>query len=234
MSASTSTGVALGDVPLFAGADAAYLKGFASRAQFSTYEPGVLILDFDDTSNDVFFIMTGKVRALIRTPGGREVILGDIGAGGIFGDMAAIDDSRRSASITALNRSGLWRMSGAAFVECITHSPMIARRFMRLLAERVRLGNTRLVEHSALTGKHRLYSELLRESRPRPGHATERTISPPPVQQILASRIGIRREAVSREMADLIRRGVLARTPGALIILRPDDLEASIASELDD
>ncbi len=103
---------------------------------------------------------------------------------------------------------------------------------MQLLSERVRTGNARLVEHAALTIRFRLYAELLREARPRAPGSPERIISPPPVQQVLAGRIGARREAVSREIADLIRRGVVSRGRAGLILHRPEVLEAAVASEL--
>ncbi len=54
------------------------------------------------------------MRAVIRTAGGREVILGDLHAGAIFGEMAAIDEAPRSASIGVLNRAVVARLSGRA------------------------------------------------------------------------------------------------------------------------
>jgi CRP/FNR family transcriptional regulator, cyclic AMP receptor protein len=225
-------GASLTDVPLFASAEPEHLRRLAGRAQFASYDPGELILDFEDDSDDVFCIVSGRVRVVIRTTGGREVILGDLGAGQVFGDMAAIDGSPRSASITALNRSSLWRMGGKAFLEGVTESPIVARRMMQFLSERVRTGNARLVEHAALTIRFRLYAELLREARPRGPGSPERIISPPPVQQVLAGRIGARREAVSREIAELIRRGIVSRNRAGLILHRPEDLEAAVASEL--
>jgi hypothetical protein len=52
------------------------------------------------------------------------------------------------------------------------------------------------------------------------------------VQQILAHRIGARREPISREMARLLREGKLARSCGALVIRHPAELEAAIAQQL--
>ena len=78
--------------------------------------------------------------------------------------------------------------------------------------------NGRLAEHSFLQTKHRLYSELIRLSRPRLGHEGQRSISPPPTQKELAARIGTRREVVSREIANLKRAKVIDKTTGALIL----------------
>lgn len=52
------------------------------------------------------------------------------------------------------------------------------------------------------------------------------------MQQILAQRIGARREAVSREVARLLRMGVLARSRGALVIRTPEVLERDLAARL--
>jgi CRP/FNR family transcriptional regulator, cyclic AMP receptor protein len=224
----------LTDIALFRDAEPEIVRRFSGRETWASYDPGSLVVDFDDVSTDVFFIVSGAVRAVVRTAGGREVILGDMKAGDIFGEMAAIDDAPRSASISVLNRALVARMGGATFIEAATHSPNVARRLMQVLTERVRTGNARLVEHSALTIKHRLYAELLREARPRKAGSPEMVISPPPVQSILANRIGARREAVSREIASLLRQGVLARTPSALVLVKPQSLKEMLDAALDE
>jgi CRP/FNR family transcriptional regulator, cyclic AMP receptor protein len=213
--------------------DAATVRHFTQRISQATYEAGALVLDFDDPSSDVFFIDQGAVRVIVRNAGGREVILGDLRAGDIFGEMAAIDEATRSANITALYRSTVSRMSGAAFREMATEVPQVALRVMRVLTGRVRVGNDKLLEFATLQLKHRLYAELLREARPRPG-TTETVISPPPLQHVLAGRIGGRREAVSREIAELIRKGLLKRTPTALVLLRPEVLRSELNTLLND
>lgn len=224
----------LDEIPLLKGADTELLRRFEGRFAWGTYEPGELVLDFDDHTDDVFFLLTGTARVVVRAPSGREAILGDLTAGEFFGEMSAIDARPRSASVTALHRTRAIRMSGPVFMELVTASPTLATRLMRVLTARIRTGNDRLVEHAALDGKHRLYVELLRLARPRAGGAAGLAVTPPPVQQVLAGRIGLRREAVSREMAALIRAGVLQRTAAALVILKPTVLQDAVDAALAD
>ena len=224
----------LSDIPLFRETDPDALRLFSGRETWATYDPGAIVVDFDDVSTDVFFIVTGLVRAVVRTAGGREVILGDLSAGQIFGEMSAIDEAPRSANITVLNTAKVARLSGATFMELVTQSPVLARRLMKILTDRVRTGNAKLVEHASLTIRYRLYAELLREARPRKDGSDELIISPPPTQTTLAGRIGGRREAVSREIADLLRRGILNRTAAALIIVKPQWLRDAVAREMED
>jgi CRP-like cAMP-binding protein len=211
--------------------DPGSVERFTRRMSRTTYEPGSLVADFDDISTDVFFVESGTVRVTIRNAGGREVILGDLAAGEIVGDMAAIDDLPRSANISAIHRSTIARMPGNAFRAMVTEVPEAAKTMLRILTGRVRLGNQRLLEVATLTLRYRVYAELMREARPRPGGTNELSISPPPLQHVLAARIGGRREAVSREIAELLRKGVLRRTPNALIVVRPEWLEREVQAQ---
>src|SRR3712207_9130324 len=62
-------------------ADPAALAEAAPLARWLALGPGELVLDFGDTTDDVFFVAEGAVRVVVRTPLGLEVILGDLGPG---------------------------------------------------------------------------------------------------------------------------------------------------------
>ena len=174
------------------------LERFDRRCAWKRFDEGEVIVDFDDTSTDVYFLISGEVRILIRTQAGKEVILGEMRAGQFFGELAAIDDVKRSANVSALTRSDMCIMPAAVFREAVHSSPVVADRLLRLLTGRIRELNARVTEHAVLDLKHRLYSELLRMSVPRPGHEGERAGSPPPAHHVIAARIGRRREQVTR------------------------------------
>ncbi len=217
-------------ITFFHGIPSRLLRPHEARALWLTAEPGRLILDFDDLSDDVFFVTSGSVRVVVRTPGGRELILDEVAAGGFFGEMAAIDGAARSATVAALTRCRICRLPGAAFMAVLADVPELSRRMMQVLTSRIREANARMLELTTLDIRHRLYAELLRRAGP-PGPDGSRTISPPPIQQTLALRIGARREPISREIAQLLRAGVLARHRGALVIRTPSVLEQAIAAQ---
>ena len=218
----------LGGVSLFtdAGVD---LSRFESRSHWRRFEPDEILVDFDDLSTDVYFLLSGEVRVLIRTQSGKEVILGEMRGGQLFGELAAIDGIKRSANVTALTRGEVCVMPSPVFRELIFSAPPVADLLLRLLAGRVRELNGRLMEQAVLDLRHRLYSELLRLSVPRAGEAKERVITPPPYHHVLAARIGCRREQITREFSAMAQEGLAERTRGALVIKRPDILEARIA-----
>lgn len=221
----------LASIPFFkdAGVD---LGTFDTRCVWRRFDTDEILVDFDDTSTDVYFLASGEVRILIRTQSGKEVILGEMRGGQFFGELAAIDGVARSANVTALTRGELCMMPAGVFREVVFAVPAVGDRLLRLLTKRVRELNARLMEHAVLDLRHRLYSELLRLSTPRSGSDGERVVTPPPYHHVLAARIGCRREQVTREFTMMAADGLVDRTRGALVIRRPDLLEARIAEAL--
>ena len=229
---------ALAAAPLLRGVAPEPLDRFAAHARLVDAQEGGVIVDGEDESTDVYVVLHGAVRVTVRTPGGKEAILGNFHEGDLFGEMAAIDDAPRSARIAALTRARLAVVPARAFLDLVFAAPQACHGLLRLLTARIRQQNERLLEHAALPSRLRLYAELLRLSRPRPAEGSAaRAISPPPTQSDLAARIGVRREAVSREMAALARRGLVRATRGAIHI--PDagalrrEVEAGLADARD-
>ena len=208
------------------------LAPFEARTRCRAFNPNETLVDFDDSSTDVYFLTAGDVRVLIRTRSGKEVILGEMRAGSIFGELAAIDGIARSANVTGLTRGEVCTMSAAVFREMVFASPTIADRLLRLLTRRVRDLDARIMEHTVLDLRHRLYAELIRLSIPRGGHDGERVVTPPPYHHVLAARIGCRREQVTREFTTMAGEGLIERTRGALVLTRPEVLQSRVAAAL--
>jgi CRP-like cAMP-binding protein len=190
------------------------------------YEAKQQVLGYGDRGTDVFFVASGQVRALIRANGGREVILGDIGAGEFFGELAAIDNQPRSASVVAVTGAILGRMSASLFRATLRDHADACAQVLALLAARVRALDNRVNEFASLDVRHRLFAELLRLSRPdeiAPGRAL---VSPPPYHAEIAARISARREAVTRELRALEGAGLLEKRRGALVLT---DIRALVA-----
>jgi CRP/FNR family transcriptional regulator, cyclic AMP receptor protein len=211
------------------------LGPYEARSSWRRFGPGEVLVDFDEPSTDVFFLLAGAVRVLMRTASGKEVILDEMGAGDLFGELSAIDGVKRSANVTALTRGEVGVMSATVFRELVFSSPNVADRLFKLLTGRIRELNGRLMEQTVLDLRHRLYSELLRLSVPRAHDASggrERVVTPPPFHHILAARIGCRREQVTREFTLMAQEGLIERTRGALVLKRPEILQNRVADAL--
>ena len=216
------------DIPLFAGLSEAEARRLSAHCVWRSIAENELIIDYDDDTAQVLFVVDGRVRILLRTVAGREVILDDMRDGRYFGEMAAIDGQPRSANVTALEKSRICAMPDAIFRDACTTIPSVGLSVMKVLTQRVRTLNKRLSEYAFLTARQRLCAELLRLSRPRAGSQTQRIVSPPPLQRELADRFSTQREVVTRELAALARKGIIEKSRGGLVLVEADKLNALI------
>jgi CRP/FNR family transcriptional regulator, cyclic AMP receptor protein len=221
----------LAGIKLFKGLDID-LERSEARANWRRFDPEEVLVDFDEPSTDVYFLLSGEVRVLMRTASGKEVILYEMRPGDLFGELAALDGVPRSANVTALTRGEACVMPASVFKELLFSHQSVAERLFCLMASRIRELNARFMEQTVLDLRHRLYSELLRLSTPRQDRSGERVITPPPFHHIVAARIGCRREQITREFTMLTQEGLIERTRGALILRQPDVLKARVTEAL--
>jgi CRP-like cAMP-binding protein len=156
----------LRQVPFFRSLTDDEVQRLDTQCFWRRYEGKQQILGRGEGGTDVFFVISGVVRVLIRASGGREVILGDIGAGEFFGELAAIDGQPRSASVVAVTGATLARMPARVFREVIHRHSDSCDQMLELIAARLRMLDRRVDELSSLDIKHRVLAELLRLSRP--------------------------------------------------------------------
>ena len=82
----------------------------------------------------------GRLQAL--RPAGSPVE--EVAAGGMFGEMALIDHSPRSATVIAIEDTELVPINERLFVILVQDTPFFALDVMRVLVERIRLLNQRV------------------------------------------------------------------------------------------
>src|SRR6201994_4363356 len=113
-------------------------EAFERRCQWRHAHPKEWLLEQNDAGTDIYFLTSGVVRVLITPSPDREVILGDIEAGGYFGEMAAIDGQPRSAGILAITDATIARMPATAFREIFRQFPDVAEQLLLHLVGRLR------------------------------------------------------------------------------------------------
>src|ERR1700742_4456485 len=152
-------------------------EAFERRCQWRHAKSKEWLLEQNDVGTDIFFLSSGVVRVLITPSPDREIILGDIEAGGYFGEMAAIDGQPRSAGILAITDATIARMPAAVFSEIIHKFPDVAWQLLQQLVTRIRTLDQRVNEFSSMHVKNRIYAELLRRSRPDPADKLKAVVS---------------------------------------------------------
>ena len=194
------------------------LAQLAGRCQWSRYGANQQVVGYQDETKDVFFIVVGEVRVTIYSLSGKTVTFRDIGAGELFGELAAIDGKPRAADVVALTESLIASMPADVFLDLMRNDPEVSASIHRQLAGLVRSLTDRVFEFSTLAVKNRIHAELLRLARDHMRDENTAVISPVPTHAEIAARVSTHREAVTRELNALERAGLIERHGGTLII----------------
>jgi CRP/FNR family transcriptional regulator, cyclic AMP receptor protein len=190
----------------------------APMARLSTLRPKQIVIGYQDRSSDVFVVLEGRLRVELHSPDGKEIILADINKGELFGELSAIDERPRSASVSAMSACRLAVIPGATFRAEALADPASAEWLARRLVRQVRLLDERVYELNTLAVRNRLHCELLRLSLAAGVTDNRTVIEPAPTHSELAARIGTHREAVTRELQYLQGKGIVTRKDRALAI----------------
>jgi CRP-like cAMP-binding protein len=208
--------------------------GLARSCRWHRYSADQYIVGHQDETNEVYFIVDGRVHVTVFSPSGKEVSFADLPAGKSFGELSAIDAAPRSATVIALGDTVLASMPAAAFRRVLNDHPDVAAKMLQILAGLVRQLLDRVVEFSVLAVRNRIQAELLRLARDQGLDGDTAVITPVPTHADIASRISTHREAVTRELNVLTRAGVIERRDGALVIADVARLAKLVETGLED
>ncbi len=212
------TAETLAGIELFQNLNADDRRAVAGRCELHQFSPNHVVVHEQDETKDVYFIVSGLVRATMFSVAGKEVAFRDMGSGDVFGDLAAIDDMPRSVSVLTLKDSVILSMSSAAFREVMETYPPVSRAELKRLTVLVRQLSDRVFEFSAMGVRNRIHAELLRLAKEQPQKDNSAEIKPAPKHADIASRISTHREAVTRELNHLEHAGLIERPSGAIVI----------------
>ena len=180
------------------------LEALQRRCAFRRYEPGELIVDYLDQTDEVFFIISGEVRVTIYSLAGKVVSFRELGPGEVFGEYPAIDRGPRSASVEARTPCLVATLPGAAFRELIESEPVVALAMLPQLVTKIRALTARVYEFSTLAVSNRIQAELLRLASLGAKEGKGARIAPAPTHTEIAARVSTHREAVTRELTQLV------------------------------
>jgi CRP/FNR family cyclic AMP-dependent transcriptional regulator len=111
------------------------------------YTPGQMIIEEHTEAERFFIISTGKIEISKRFEDGEQFVLAVHSDGEFFGEMALLDEGRRSASARALEETTVLEISRPNFETLLYKAPVLAYSIMKELSSRLRETGALLVSH---------------------------------------------------------------------------------------
>ncbi len=206
-------------VPLFSGLSAASAAELLAGSSVRCFATDSLLFSAGDPADRLFVVVSGAVRLGILDCEGNETIIEVVGAGASFGEGALFASKRYPVQAEALAGARLVGISGASLIKTMLENKALAfemldsmgRWQLRLMAE---LRQLKLQSPAQRLGLYLLLS--VEEAAP------DARIRLPYRKSLIAKRIGITPESLSRALSRLAHFGVESR--GDTIVIR--DVEA--------
>ena len=204
-------------IDLLCGLDERGLAAVLPTVRVRHFDAGQVIVGRMDPGREVFFVLSGTVRVTMFAESGREVAFRDLSSGASFGEIAAIDGEPRSADVVALEDSLIGTMSAGDFLALLRREPAVCEATLKKLARLVRSLSQRIYEFASPVPA-RICAELLRLAGGEGAKSGPLRIAPAPKHADVAAKVSTHREAVSRVVSELARRGVLAKGRGEILV----------------
>jgi len=189
----------LSGIELFSELNEDELEEVTALAQTRSVLRDTTIFNEGDTADAIFVVVNGRVKIVTTSTDGKEFILTVLGAGQVFGEMALLEETTRSASVVTITAVELLVLARKDFDHLLNSSPGISRKLMAILSRRLRRANSKMESLAYMDVAGRLARYLLDlalDHGQRLGNGW--VVVRRPTHSDIAHSIGTSRETVSR------------------------------------
>jgi CRP-like cAMP-binding protein len=211
----------IGDLSVFSGMDPATADFLRSGSTRRNLRRGATIFRNGDDGASLFVVNAGIVRLSRTTVAGRGVVFNLVGAGDIFGEVALLDGSPRTADATAATDCDLIEIDGRAFLALMRTQPQIGSELLQVLCRRLRRTTEQFEDIVTLDLEVRLAKALLslaERGALSDGHGIACT------QNDLSLMVGASRESTNRQLRSWARRRWIRLDHMRIVVLAAEPL----------
>jgi CRP-like cAMP-binding protein len=151
-------------IALFRGLRDDDLRAFGERSEVRTLPAGGLLIKEGDPARELFVILRGKVKIYLTDPNGKELVVDVRNAGQYVGEMM-LDDSPRSASVSALEPLEFVVIPRAEFKALLSRHPDVALQVIRNLIRLTRGHNVKTLQDVRNREELQLYIDRLKATK---------------------------------------------------------------------
>ncbi len=119
------------------------LEDILEHNELLTLDTGGVLFDEGDQAKSLFILLRGRLRVVKSANSESQIVLGDINAGEPVGEMALFTDNARMATVFALRKSLVLKITKTNYLQLVSKFPVLSTNLARFVMERV-ASNTQL------------------------------------------------------------------------------------------
>lgn len=205
---------------LLAALSASEFEEVLAHASVRTLVPGECLFDQGDPCTHFFFVLSGIVKLCRVAPSGEEKVMDLVRPGHYFAEAAMLMGGRYPVYARALEPTRLVALDNRHFLDLLRSNGDLCMRLLSKMSQRIH-GLVNEIDNLTLhSGAQRVIGYLLEQLPEGAVPSSVRLMAP---KHVIASRLGIQPETLSRVLAKL-RSGQLIDVHDDMIVL--NDVEA--------
>lgn len=202
------------------------LASAVERMETLRVEDGRWIYRQGDAARRFFVVREGQVALFRQSLDGKESIIALLGEDEMFAeDLIFLEDARHDVNARAIGDSTLLSFDRQRFGAFLDESPRLCMQLMETLYRRKQLLLDEIERLTLQNATERVMTYLLGQATDEQQPQRLRLSIP---KSVLASRLSIQPETLSRILARLKECHYLVEEEGSLVIPRPDELRAGL------
>lgn len=205
--------------PLFSGLSEEVLHGLVAETRLLTFGQGQTIFSQSDQADLFFIVVDGWVKVFRITQHGREVVIGVFTKRQNFAEIAALAGEYYPADAAAVTKTVLLAIPVSWIKSHIADEPQIALTMLASISRQVHGLVDQIETLKGLSATERVVEFLIAQSSVDEGMSA---VHLPHEKSLIASRLGMKAESLSRVFHRLRDYGVIVKSDVAII----KDLEA--------
>jgi CRP/FNR family transcriptional regulator, cyclic AMP receptor protein len=213
----------LRNTPPFSVLEEASIAAMAPHLVEARFRKGDVVYREGEPADRLFIVRLGQVKLSRVHPSGRQQLIGIVGPNQAFGEPGIIDHGPRAMDALAMDHCDLLAMPAGVFWGAVQDHPVLARRVIEVLGERLRRSGREVEDLIFFDAPTRLARKLLAlaedHGEPREGRI-EVTVRM--TQGELAQMLGMSRPNVNRLLAEFESLGWIDWNDGRPVLVRPD------------
>lgn len=169
------------------------------------FEKGSILFEQGTAAEHCYFILDGWVKVFRLSADGEETVVHVFRAGELFGEAVIFMGGRYPVSAETATSCRLIRINGARLRDCIKETPQLALSMLASASQHLKVLVAQLEQMKRLTAPQRLADFLLSLC---PNEESPASIKLPFEKALIANRLGMKPESLSRALARLKPLGV--------------------------